>query len=517
MDAGRSKLRAPVKGSPLAGGEVHEMGVMLLVLMPVPYVDASSSLAFRDKRDRMLVGAAGMLSELFLAALAMFVWVNAEPGLVRAIAYNVMLIAGISTVIFNANPLLRFDGYYILADAIEIQNLGQRANNYLGYLVRRYLLGVKAATAPEAAPGERPWFVFYAIASFAYRMLIMVSIALLVAEQYFVLGVILAIWAVYSMLLQPAAKRVAYLFTSSELRGRRAHALLAASMLAATVIAVIAWVPAPSWTSTEGVTVAPPNAQVRVATDGFVRSVAAAPNSRVRRGDALVLLEDPEAEAKVRVYEAQLREQQARYLAAHEDRVQLDLVREEIAHIEARLALARKRVEDLVIRSPADGVFLIAEAGDLPGRYVRRGELLAHVVERASLSVQVVVPQGEVDLVRKMTRKVELRLVERIPEILSAEVERVVPAATTQLPGLALSAQGGGTVPLDPFASDGESGAQGARSATSLFIFELRLKEAARLAALGSRLYVRFEREHEPLGTQWYRAVRGVLLKKFNV
>ena len=100
----------------IAGGEVHELGVMLLVFAPVPYVDASASIAFRSKWRRVLVGAAGMLTELFIAALAMFVWVMVEPGLVRSLCFQTVLIAGVSTVLFNINPLLRFDGYYILSD-----------------------------------------------------------------------------------------------------------------------------------------------------------------------------------------------------------------------------------------------------------------------------------------------------------------------------------------------------------------------------------------------------------------
>ena len=123
------------------GGEVHEMGVMLLVLMPIPYVDASAASAFREKRRRVIVGAAGMMVELFLAAIALFVWLNIEPGFARAIAYNVMLIAGISTILFNGNPLLRFDGYYIFADAVEIPNLAARSNKYITYLIQKYAFG----------------------------------------------------------------------------------------------------------------------------------------------------------------------------------------------------------------------------------------------------------------------------------------------------------------------------------------------------------------------------------------
>ena len=92
------------------GGEVHDMGVMMLVLFPVPYVDASGASALGSKWRRALVGAGGMIAEVFVAALAMFAWTLLEPGLARAAMFNVMLVAGVSTVLVNGNPLLRFDG-----------------------------------------------------------------------------------------------------------------------------------------------------------------------------------------------------------------------------------------------------------------------------------------------------------------------------------------------------------------------------------------------------------------------
>lgn len=216
----------------VGGGEVHEMGVMLLVLMPIPYVDASAATGFRDKRSRALVGAAGMLVELLVAALAMIAWVNLSPGVERAMAYNVMLVAGVSTLLFNGNPLLRYDGYYILADYLEIPNLGQRANEYLGYLVNHYLFAVDGLQTPTTAPGEQRWFVFYGLASFAYRMFMMVSIALLVAGKFFFIGVVLALWAMINMLVVPAAKKLSYLFTSPSLTNQRRRALLVSGSVA---------------------------------------------------------------------------------------------------------------------------------------------------------------------------------------------------------------------------------------------------------------------------------------------
>jgi putative peptide zinc metalloprotease protein len=133
-------------------GEVHEMGIMLLVLAPIPYVDATAAGAFRSKWRRALVGAAGMLVELFLAGIAMLLWVarRTRPGALDRLQRR--LVAGASTLLFNGNPLLRYDGYYVLADLIEMPNLGNRSNQYWQWLAKRYLFG---ATHRRSAAGER--------------------------------------------------------------------------------------------------------------------------------------------------------------------------------------------------------------------------------------------------------------------------------------------------------------------------------------------------------------------------
>ncbi len=141
------------------GGEVHEMGIMLLVLTPTPYLDASASLAFRSKWERILVGAAGMAVELFIAAIALFLWIYAQLGAMRSVLYNVIFIAGVSSLLFNGNPLLRYDAYYMLADLLEIPNLGPRGLRYLGYLMQRYVFGIPDAEPPLSTPGERAWFI----------------------------------------------------------------------------------------------------------------------------------------------------------------------------------------------------------------------------------------------------------------------------------------------------------------------------------------------------------------------
>ena len=126
------------------GGEVHEMGVTMLMLTPVPYVDASASIAFEDKRQRVTVGAAGIAAELLLASAALVLWLLLEPGLPRDAALAVLFIGGVSTLLVNGNPLLRFDGYHVLCDALELPNLAQRSQRLWHAVGKRLALGLAA-------------------------------------------------------------------------------------------------------------------------------------------------------------------------------------------------------------------------------------------------------------------------------------------------------------------------------------------------------------------------------------
>lgn len=496
----------------LGGGEVHEMGIMLLVLMPIPYVDASAASAFRSKRMRMLSGAAGMLVELFIAALALFAWVHLEPGLARAIAYNIVLITGVSTIIFNGNPLLRYDGYYILSDYLEIPNLAQRSGQYVGYLVNHYLFGVEGSEPPHIAPGERGWFVFFVLASFAYRMFVTVTIVLMIAGRFFVIGIILAVWCLYSMMVMPAAIKLGQMINSPSLRAKRWRAMSTSTGLLVSAVVVIGGVPLPSSTYVQGVTWAPENAQVRATVDGRIMHVVAAPMSKVHRGDVLIECENDSLLERVRYAEAQLEELKARYdLALSTNRVQASILQEQIEHAQDDVRVSRQRLSALSVKSPADGTFIIDMPEDAPGKYVQRGDLIAYVSDTDASTVRVVVPQAEEDRVRERTTRVEIRPNERVSEVINSRIVREVPAATDELPSMTLSLQGGGNIGLDPRRPGDKHAIE------RLFVMDLALPPGTHLPNLGSRMYVRFQHNPEPLAAQWYRDIRRLLLKRFNV
>jgi putative peptide zinc metalloprotease protein len=493
------------------GGEVHEMGVMLLVLMPIPYVDASAASAIRETRRRVTVGAAGMLVELFLASLALFVWLEVQPGLFRAVLYNIMLIAGISTVVFNGNPLLRYDGYYMLADLIQIQNLRNRGQQYLAQLVESRWFGLKVPEI-EASRGEKRWFVFYTVASFAYRVFVMLAIALFIASQYMIVGVLLALWALVASFFVPVARGVAYLLFHAKLRRHRVRALAASAAAVGALAALLFAMPVPLWTRAEGVIWVPREARLRTGADGFIREVVARPGSIVSRGAALVVADNPELEPKIRVLEAQLRLLETRSnVEMLNDRVKWELTREEMGAAREELEHLRQLHRDLTVRSPTSGTFVLsAPAQDLPDRFLRKGQDIGFVVPAETVTARVLVSQDDIDLVRTATERVRIKLAGRMYETFDAQILRVVPAASNRIENLAMSSVGGGLAPLDPQET------QKPRTLSTWFEFELALP-ATRTFVLGEHVYARFEHEAEPVAWRIYRSARQLFLRRFAV
>jgi putative peptide zinc metalloprotease protein len=432
---------------------------------------------------------------------------------VRTLAFNTLLIAGVSTLLFNGNPLLRFDGYYILMDWLEMPNLAARANRYLGYLVRHYLFGLRAAESTERSRAERVWCVLFAIGSFAYRMFVLTVIIILVASQYFVVGVLLALWAAYSSLLAPLGRVLHALLFDAALAPRRLRAVLCSAACLAAVAGLLGYLPVPYRTAAEGIVWIPEDARVRAGAQGFVTEVLAAPGQQVAAGQPLLMSSDPALTLRVRMHEAELEELQARYDAAFTvDRVLAMTVYEELALGRERLADARAREAELLIESPADGIFMLPGAAeDLPGRYLQRGELVGYVVGAQAPTVRVLVPQRQIDIVRQRTSAVELRFAEAFERTLQARVWNESPGATTELPSAALGLRGGGTIATDPAA-----GTQ-LQTFQRFFQFDLLVEDAGPPARLGGRAYVRFMHGSEPLVFRWYRSARQLLLEVFNV
>jgi len=495
------------------GGEVHDVGIVTLVLVPVPYVEASASTVFRSKFQRAVVGASGMAVEIFIAALAFYLWLVIEPGLLRSVLFNVMVIAGVSTLVFNGNPLLRYDAYYILADLIEMPNLAQRATRFWGYVVDRYAFGSEDAGTPEQGARDKTWLLSYGLLSTLYRVFVTVAIALFIAQQFFFIGVLLALWAVATMAVFPVVKAVRHL-GEARLRPQRPRVFAVSGGFLAVVLLLLFVVPAPFRTVLEGVAWLPSSALVRTAQDGFVEKLVAAPGSRVAPGDLLVVVRNPQLEAAVHLSQARVAELEAVYLAQLQaDRTRAAMARDQLEAEREALASMQERLAKLDVHAGAAGVFMVPHADDLPGRFQRQGDLLGYVIDQPQLVARVVAPQDAVDVVRASSTSVQVRLANAPGRILPGRLQREVPAGEEYLPSRALATEGGGQLATDTRDTRGD------RTLERTFQFDVAVDAPAGSLPLffGARVHARFEHPDEPIGHQWLRSVRRLFLSHFHV
>ena len=511
-------------GQLAGGGEVHVMGIMFLVFTPLPYVDASSAYAFRNKWHRVTVDFAGILVELAIAGIAAVVWAKTGDGAVHTIAYNMMFVASVSTLLFNANPLLRYDGYYILADLVEIPNLYQRAKQYLYYLVKRYAWSVRNPRNPAHTNGERGWFVFYGIASTCYRFFIYGRILLFVANKLFILGAVLGIVAAITWILVPLGKFVHYLATSGELMRTRGRAVLSTLAVVAAVVVGVGLVPRPDRFRVEGVVEPRRMAVIFAEIDGRVRGFI--PSGELVSADTkgLIQAENPDLQTELarllaerRSVDVLLREARA------DDPARYKVLGERGAALDEKIQQVREDLEALSLPAEMAGTWVAPGVDLLEGAYVGRGERIGLVVDLDDLIIRsTATQQAAALLIAEATRAnvltAEIR-VKGCPDIFltgSAKLKDILPAGKNQLPSAALGYSAGGsmrTVAGDPY---------GMRTAEKFFeiVVQPDIDTAANppvVLLTGQRVVVRFNLPPKPLIAQWWRALLQLIQRRFHI
>ncbi|MDK9697399.1 MAG: HlyD family secretion protein [Siculibacillus sp.] len=493
------------------GGRVHDVGVVFLLFVPMPYVDASGSIDLPERRRRIAVAAAGMMSDLAVAAAAALLWPLVEAGGARSFLRALMLVGGVGTVLFNGNPLLRFDGYFILCDLLGIPNLAQRAQRRLAHLGSRWLLGDETSRSPAAEPGETFWLTIYGPAAAAYRLLVAFAIALHLSTEYLLPGVLLALWTLALLVLLPAAKALSGLGRGRMIRDRPGRVVAGLGAAFSVVAALLFLLPIPRTTLADGIVSAPEATHVRVEADGILLRLLAVPGDRVERGTPLAELEDPTVDAQLRSLEAELEALRVRLrAAAFTDPVQAALLREEIEAVEASRRRTAERKGAQTIVAPGAGIFTPLPAGDRLGVFLPRGSVFGYVYEPDRLPVTAVVGQDAFGAIQHG--------IERI-EVLGADgagageggLVRIVPGGQTRLPHRAFALDGGGSFALDPRFP--------AELRTLENVYELELAPVGRLAGdrIGRRVHLRFEHAPEPVATQMWRAARRLFLGRLEV
>lgn len=494
------------------GGKVHEMGLMFLVFAPVPYVDASASSSFPSKYQRAIVAAAGMLTELLLAALAMYVWLITEPGIVRAVAFNTMFIAGVSTLVVNGNPLLRYDGYYILSDLIEIPNLAQRGQKYCTYLWDRYVFGVRDLDPPHDSIQEKRWLAAYTPLAWCYRVFVTISIILFIASEFFIFGVLLALWSSFTLFVQPLWKAYKHVVSSPALQRRRSQAIRISLGIAAGILIFAVACPLPLSTRADGVVWLPDQSILHAGGSGFFQRWLVSPGAIVTKGMPLYVIDDKLLAAELEVSLAKVEEAAANFRAEQfNDPVKAAVTARQLEQEQEILRRKQEQAGKLIGYAEAAGTLVAAQPQDMPGQYYKKGDLIGYVLESNQLIARVAVSQHDIDLVRTRFKAAEMRLAGMVREIFSASIARQMPGGVEELPTAALSLSGGGRIPTLP------NDPEGLKTIERVFLIDFQLPPQAMTSVFGERVHVRFDHGYEPLAMQGLRRLRQLFLSRFGV
>lgn len=506
------------------GGRSTEIGVIMIVMMlPLPYCDATSAWRFPETWRRVVVSLGGVLFELFLAAIAGIIWATTETqSIAHGISYQVMLISSVATFLFNMNPLLRYDGYYILSDLAGVPNLQGRSKDLWRFLFERFAFGIRGLRPPYVRDRAEAWLMgTFGLCSFPYRMFIMTSICMLVASKYLTLGVVAALLVGVIWFVWPLFKLVGYLASSPRLMGRRTRAVSCVGAAIAVLLLLTAVIPVPAAgyaTATIEPTVRAP---LRNEVAGFVTEVLAQVNDDLEQGDPIIHLSNPQLKAEEAGLLADLGKARALLDQAMESSpTDRELAQLEIESIELALGDLLDRKASLIITAPISGRLIPTEdtrLGDLVGQFFTPGTLFGFVATADDVVVRTAVPDREVayifggwspDEEPDDGPKASVRVQNRPGHVIQATIVRIEPAGTRELANPSLAVSAGGNILVDQTESNE------LKTVEPHTTVELKADAPADELYLGMRAKVRFEVEPRPLASQWWRKLRQYFTSK---
>jgi len=434
------------------GAEVHRMGILFLVFVPCFYVDVTSVWAVEKKRPKILVSMAGMMVELFIAALAVFLCLALETGPLKSIAFNIIFVASVSTILFNANPFLRYDGYYILSDTIEMPNLRTRSFQYVLHLIKRHILGIRQIP-PPVEKSERVGLVLYAIGATIVRTLVVCLIIFKIAGRFFVIGMAIALVTASVWLLLPLGKAFHFLFISPQTFNVRARATVLVTAGVALLVLLVGFLGLPQRAAAPCVVEADEEEILRAKWPGFLREILVVDGQEVSAGDVLAVAENDQLafelvgiESDIRESEArlgQLRTDSERVAEAQAEEYRLEMLRESQKDLQ-------QRMEDLTIRSTVAGRVIAPGLDKRIGTFVQIGDPLVRVASMDSLSLQVVLDEDSVaEVERYRDKPVRVRFHTQPGTTIEGTIRKIAPEATTQSPPRAVTNVAGGAVLID--------------------------------------------------------------------
>jgi putative peptide zinc metalloprotease protein len=458
------------------GGECHELGVMFLVLTPCLYCNVSDSWMLPNKWHRAMIGAAGMYVEVCIASIATFVWWFSAPGLLNNVALSTMFVCSVSTLVFNGNPLLRYDGYYILSDILEIPNLRQKATTILQRKLGAWCLGLEEPDDPFLPKANQPLFMLYSVAASVYSWVVMFSILFFLFKVFQpyrlqVIGEIIATASIASLIGRPLWSLGKFFYVPGRLEEVKKPRFYISLGVVATVLGLILFLPLPYHVYCS-LQVQPRDAEmVYVVVPGELATLNVEPGEHVTKGQALAVLESDELDSQILDTQSKLNQANEQLKSLNrsgiEDPRAFDQIPETLETIHSLQSQLQDKFADkqrLTLVATRDGVVIpppshpkqpssdgrLLEWTGTPlekknvGATLKPSTFFCQIGEPGKFDALLVVDQSDIELIREGL-KVKIMLDEIPGETQVTEISSISNRDVTYLPK-SLSNQSGGAV-----------------------------------------------------------------------
>jgi putative peptide zinc metalloprotease protein len=514
------------------GGECHEMGIMVLVLTPCLYCNVSDSWMLPSKWNRAMIGAAGIYVELIIASICTFLWWFSVPGILNSLCLNAMFICSVSTVLFNGNPLLRYDGYYILSDLTEIPNLRQKATTILSRKMGEWCLGMEMAEDPFLPESNQIFFALFSIAAAIYRWVIAFSICWFLYKLFesyhlkFVgqLVVAASLWALFFTPLYQLAK---FFYVPGRLdKVKKSHMYPTLGILTAVVLVVL-FLPLPYSVLATFEIQARDAAPVYIDVPGNLVSIDITPGKQVEAQARLGQLKNTELEQEISKLSMQERQYHTKLNNLRRQGYTNPLAQTAIPPTQESLKAAeeelRKKTADfnrLCLKAPIAGTVLPPPLvprrddpdGQLPnwsgtplekenlGAFLQEGTMFCQIGDPRKLEAVLVIDQSDRNMVRPEQR-VFIKIDELPHDTFTSQIAEIAESELKVSPQRLTNKYGGELATK----TDPHSGAE--RPISTSYQARVPLDDETGLMRLGLRGTARIQTDWLPLGTRLWRFV----------
>ena len=391
------------------GGEVHEMGMLFLVLTPALYCDVTDSWLLPNKWKRIWISAAGIYVECFLASLTTFVWWNTEQGLLNSLCLATMFICSVNTILFNANPLLRYDGYYVMSDYLEIPNLRIKSTQFFAYLFQEKVLGLEVPVQSYMPRSRRSLFVIYAIASYVYRWVVTFSILFFLSQflkpyKLETLSYMIALGSLIPLVGMPLYQVVKFVRQPGRMRKvKKVRAGVFAAVFVAVVAAVLS-IPTPLRVQGTLVLAAAKPTEIYAEVPGRLMSINVKDGNQVKKDDVLMTLSSPEKQLEYLqlqeqiaanhvkgVWNSNLSDSSSRAMSVQYFKAEADL--------EPAIEKIQAQKDKLTLLAPRDGQVMGVPHKEVIGQFLKPGKPIFEIGDPKQLEAHMILDQSDINLI----------------------------------------------------------------------------------------------------------------------